>query len=123
LEKGIWVLCDRFTDATYAYQGAGRGLSVSAIETLEALVQDKLRPDLTLLLDLEVEVGAARARNRGALDRFESLDIDFFVRVRELYLQRAKTEPYYSVVDANQTLDKVKFDVKNYIEDFIRQIP
>ncbi|GAA6168199.1 dTMP kinase [Sessilibacter corallicola] len=122
LAQGIWVLCDRFTDATYAYQGAGRGLSVEAIRTLETLVQGNIRPDLTLLLDLDIEVGATRARNRGALDRFESLDAEFFSRVRDMYLQRAKSESYYKVVDANQSLENVQLAVKNTLIEFIREV-
>ncbi len=122
LAQGIWVLCDRFTDATYAYQGAGRGLSLEAIRTLEVLVQDNIRPDLTLLLDLDIEVGATRARNRGALDRFESLDAEFFSRVRDMYLQRAKSESYYKVVDANQSLENVQLAVKNTLIEFIREV-
>lgn len=122
LAQGIWVLCDRFTDATYAYQGAGRGLSVEAIRTLETLVQGNIRPDLTLLLDLDIEVGATRARNRGALDRFESLDAEFFSRVRDMYLQRAKSESYYKVVDANQSLENVQLAVKNTLVEFIREV-
>ncbi|MCE2030231.1 dTMP kinase [Sessilibacter corallicola] len=122
LAQGIWVLCDRFTDATYAYQGAGRGLSVEAIRTLETLVQGNIRPDLTLLLDLDIEVGATRARNRGALDRFESLNAEFFSRVRDMYLQRAKFESYYKVVDANQSLENVQLAVKNTLIEFIREV-
>ncbi len=122
LAQGIWVLCDRFTDATYAYQGAGRGLSLEAIRTLEVLVQDNIRPDLTLLLDLDIEVGATRARNRGALDRFESLDAEFFSRVRDMYLQRAKSESYYKVVDANQSLENVQLAVKNTLAEFICEV-
>ncbi len=122
LAQGIWVLCDRFTDATYAYQGAGRGLSLEAIRTLEVLVQGNIRPDLTLLLDLDIEIGATRARNRGALDRFESLDTEFFSRVRDMYLQRAKSESYYKVVDANQSLENVQLAVKNTLIEFIREV-
>jgi dTMP kinase len=78
LSEGKWVLCDRFTDATYAYQGGGRNMSINTIEWLENLVQGTLRPDLTLLLDAPVEIGFGRVRTRGELDRFESERVDFF---------------------------------------------
>src|SRR5574344_2517558 len=93
LEAGKVVLCDRFTDATYAYQGGGRGISTSRIAVLEDFVQGVLRPDLTLLFDLPVEAGMARARQRGALDRFEQEQQAFFEAVRQNYLQRAAAEP------------------------------
>ncbi len=89
LLKGLWVVCDRFTDATYAYQGGGRELPVDWIETLESLVQDEYRPDLTLVFDVPVEIGLARAGRRGALDRIESEDVAFFERVRSTYQQIA----------------------------------
>jgi dTMP kinase len=85
LEAGTWVVCDRFTDATYAYQGGGRQLPVDWIETLETLVQGVQRPDLTLIFDVPVEIGLARAGRRGALDRIELEDIAFFERVRAMY--------------------------------------
>ena len=89
LLKGLWVVCDRFTDATYAYQGGGRELPMDWIETLETLVQGDYRPDLTLVFDVPVETGLARAGRRGALDRIESEDIAFFERVRTTYHQIA----------------------------------
>ena len=91
LERGQWVLCDRFTDATYAYQGAGRQLGTSSVAQLEDLVQGDFRPDITLLMDLPVEVGLARARERGEFDRFEREQLDFFERVRSAYLSRSTT--------------------------------
>lgn len=93
LEQGSWVLCDRFTDATYAYQGAGRGLSLEVISQLETLVQGELRPDATLLFDITVAEGLARAGKRATLDRIEREDRDFFERIRGHYLQRAKAHP------------------------------
>lgn len=93
LAQGHWVLCDRFTDATYAYQGGGRGLSLDTIAWLEQLVQGELRPDLTLLFDAPIEIGMERAKKRAAFDRFESEKLQFFERVRTMYLQRAKEQP------------------------------
>jgi len=93
LEGGAWVLCDRFTDATYAYQGGGRGVPEARIQALEQWVQADLRPDLTLLLDVPVSVGLARARMRGEGDRFEQEQGAFFERVRLAYLERARREP------------------------------
>ena len=109
LAKGSVVLCDRFTDATYAYQGGGRGLSVARIAALEQFVQGDLRPDLTLVFDLPVEVGLARAAARGRLDRFEQEGQAFFEAVRQAYLQRAQGEPQrYNLLDAAQPLDVVQ---------------
>ncbi len=109
LDRGAVVLCDRFTDATYAYQGGGRGLSQARIATLETFVQGSLRPDLTLVFDLPVEVGLARAAARGRLDRFEQEGQDFFEAVRQAYLQRAQGDPQrYSVLDAAQPLEAVQ---------------
>ncbi|MFC2973670.1 dTMP kinase [Azotobacter bryophylli] len=109
LARGAVVLCDRFTDATYAYQGGGRGVSESRIAQLESFVQGDLRPDLTLVFDLPVEVGLARAAARGRLDRFEQEGRMFFEAVRQTYLHRAAREPVrYRVVDAAQPLDQVQ---------------
>lgn len=109
LERGAWVLCDRFTDATYAYQGGGRGLDQSRIAQLETLVQGELRPDLTILLDLPARQGMARARARSAPDRFEAEAEAFFERVRECYLQRAAAEPQrFAVINAAPPLEQVQ---------------
>ncbi|CAG8865370.1 Thymidylate kinase [Pseudomonas fluorescens] len=109
LARGAVVLCDRFTDATYAYQGGGRGLSVERIATLETFVQGDLRPDLTLVFDLPVEIGLARAAARGRLDRFEQEGLAFFEAVRQAYLQRAGRNPQrYRLLDAAQTLEAVQ---------------
>ncbi|EKT4524333.1 dTMP kinase [Pseudomonas putida] len=109
LARGAVVLCDRFTDATYAYQGGGRGLSQERIATLETFVQGALRPDLTLVFDLPVEVGLARAAARGRLDRFEQEGQAFFEAVRQAYLQRAGREPQrYRLLDAAQPLEAVQ---------------
>ncbi len=112
LAEGKVVLCDRFTDATYAYQGGGRGLSVERIAQLEHFVQGELRPDLTLIFDLPVEIGLARAAARGRLDRFEQEGRGFFEAVRQAYLQRAEQAPQrYRVLDAGQTLAQVQADI------------
>jgi dTMP kinase len=112
LAKGSVVLCDRFTDATYAYQGGGRGLSIERIAQLEQFVQGELRPDLTLIFDLPIEIGLARAAARGRLDRFEQEGPGFFEAVRQAYLQRAEQAPQrYRVLDAGQTLAQVQADI------------
>lgn len=110
LAQGHWVLCDRFTDATYAYQGGGRGMSMEAISWLENFVQDDLRPDLTLLLDVSVETGMARAKNRaGQLDRFESEQFEFFNRVRQVYINQAQQYPTrIKIIKADQPLAEVQ---------------
>ena len=115
LEQGKWVLCDRFTDATYAYQGGGRQMNTETIGNLENLVQRALRPDAVLLLDIPVEQGLERARGRGELDRFEQEDIAFFERVRTAYLQRAKNNDDYHVLDASQPLEQVQAQLQTVL--------
>jgi dTMP kinase len=111
LRAGQWVLCDRFTDATYAYQGGGRGMDFETIAQLERMVQGARRPDLTLLLDAPVEQALLRARQRNTSavpDRFESERLEFFQRVRAAYLERAAAEPErIAVIDAAQPADAV----------------
>jgi dTMP kinase len=120
LEAGKWVLCDRFTDATYAYQGAGRGIDNSRIAQLEQWVQGELRPDLTLFLDLPVAQGLARAGARAELDRFEREEIAFFERVRQGYLSQAAAEPQrYRVVDAAPPLPEVQLQLNHIIDDYL----
>lgn len=117
LAAGDWVLCDRFTDATYAYQGGGRGLSQQRIAELERLVQDGLQPDLTLLLDVPVTLGLSRAGARGALDRFEQEELAFFERVRQSYLARAAADPVrFRVVDASLPLPDVQAQICRALE-------
>ena len=117
LLRGDWVLSDRFTDATYAYQGAARGLSTATILNLEQLVQGGRQPDKVLILDLPPEIGMARARSRGELDRFEREDHDFYERVRAGYLMRAEATPErYSVIDAGQALPQVESALSAEIE-------
>lgn len=120
LDCGNWVLCDRFTDATYAYQGGGRGLSLSLIKELEKKVQKGLQPDLTFLLDIDVKAGLERAAARAALDRFEQEKVEFFERVREAYLSRASDNPQrFFVVDARQPLTKVQSTIKEFLDQFL----
>ena len=120
LEAGKWVICDRFTDATYAYQGGGRQLDTSAIATLENLVQENRRPDLTLLLDLPVETGLARAAKRSEPDRFERQKLEFFQRVREAYLQIAHQQPdRVKVIDASLELDRVQEQISKTLTPFL----
>ena len=120
LARGAWVLSDRFTDATFAYQGGGRGLSKAVIRQLETLVQGDLRPDLTLILDIDVKLGLSRASQRGELDRFESETLDFFERVRAAYRERANANPaHYAIVDAGQTLEKVQQDIDQVLSRLI----
>lgn len=120
IEAGRWVLCDRFTDATYAYQGGGRGLDMEKIAILEQLVQGDFRPDLTLLLDVPVEVGLARAGNRSAPDRFEQEQVEFFERVRRAYLEMAATHnDRYRVIDASQPLENVQRQLDTVIKTIL----
>ncbi len=120
LTKGQWVLCDRFTDATYAYQGGGRSMDMQMIAWLEDKIQGTLRPDLTLLLDAPIDVGIDRASQRGKLDRFESEKISFFEKVREVYLQRAKKYPQIiKVINADQDLDKVQSEINLQLQTLL----
>ena len=119
LEKGQWVLCDRFTDATFAYQGGGRGVSSERIALLENLVQGEVRPDHVVLLDAPVETGMTRARNRGQLDRFEQEAVAFFQRIRDTYLARAKAMPArYNIVDAAAPLEQVSACIRELMCKF-----
>lgn len=116
LALGKWVVSDRFTDATYAYQGAGRELGVERVAALEQLVQGSLRPDRTLILDVPYAVGMARVNERGDKDRFELESEIFFNRVRGAYIERAVATPNrYTVVDASQPLLQVKASIEREI--------
>ncbi len=116
LEQGKWVISDRFTDATYAYQSGGRGVSAEKVAILENFVQGDLRPDITFLFDAPIEVGMARAKKRGALDRFEEEALSFFNRVRNNYLERAKQEPSrFQIIDASQSLECVQAELKTQL--------
>lgn len=119
LQAGQWVLCDRFTDATYAYQGGGRGLPVPDIAALETLVQGSLRPDITLWLDAPVETGLARAAARQALDRFEQEKAVFFERVRAEYARQAEEAPQrYRRIDATQDIAGVQAQLQQVLDSF-----
>ena len=123
LQRGDWVLCDRFTDATYAYQGGGREMGFDTIAKLEQLVQGDLRPHCTVLLDAPVEVGMARAKKRGALDRFEQEKMDFFERVRQAYLQLAQQHGQrFLVIDAAQQLPAVQADITKGLAALLTQV-
>ena len=120
LQAGEWVLCDRFTDATYAYQGGGRGVDMQRIAELEAWVQCGFQPDMTILFDLPVETGLARAEKRGALDRFEQEQQAFFTAVRETYLQRARLDTRrFRVVDAAQELIDVQRQLDVLVDELL----
>lgn len=121
LAKGQWVLCDRFTDATYAYQGGGRNMNIETIAWLETFVQGRLRPDLTLLFDAPVEVGMARIAQRGdPVDRFEIENLSFFENVRQMYLNRAQQYSARTrLIDANQPLLTVQQQVIDVIAQFV----
>ena len=120
LSSDTYVICDRFTDATYAYQGGGRNLSTDKIQTLEKLVQGERRPDITFLLDIDVNTGLQRASDRSEPDRFEQEKVDFFEKVRTCYLARAEAEPErFIVIDTNQPLDKVQQDIAEALEKHV----
>ena len=116
LNKGQWVLCDRFTDSTYAYQGGGRKIALETIAWLENFVQQQLRPDLTLLFDAPIELGMARAKKRGALDRFENEQKVFFNDVRAAFLKQAENYPQrIKIIDATQSLADVQQTIKQLL--------
>ncbi|GHD29786.1 dTMP kinase [Parahalioglobus pacificus] len=124
LSRGQWVLCDRFTDATYAYQCGGRGVSTSLVRQLEDLVQGALRPDCTVLLDAPVSTGMARAQARGDLDRFEQEDLEFFERVRSAYLTMAReSSGRYRVIDASASLEQVQIALAQVCDDLVACYP
>lgn len=123
LEQGRWVLCDRFTDATYAYQGGGRGVAMARIAELESWVQATLRPDLTILLDVPVETGLERAAGRGeGADRFEQEQQAFFDKVRNCYLNLATRQPLrFRVVDASRSLAEVQQQLTTIMQQYLAQ--
>jgi len=120
LAQGQWVLCDRFTDSSYAYQGGGRNMDNKAIAWLEEFSQQQIRPDLTLLLDVPVEIGMSRARQRGALDRFELEKMEFFNRVRDCFLEIAvQQSERVKLIDATQDLSQVQNNIIDILQTFI----
>ena len=120
LNSGQWVVCDRFTDATYAYQGGGRHFEMTDIAWIEQFVQKGLTPDKTVLLDLSVELGLKRAASRSEPDRFESEKQAFFEDVRQVYLDRAAAEPNrFCVVDASQTIEQVQQSIASHLDELL----
>jgi dTMP kinase len=117
IARGQWVLCSRFTDSTYAYQGGGRGIAFERIKMLENWVHGDFQPDLTLYFDLPVEIGMARAKARGQLDRIEQEDLDFFERVRQAYLKRAKSSSRYRIIDASQSIEAVQAQISHVLAE------
>ena len=122
LEAGTWVVCDRFTDSSRAYQGGGRGVPMSTIDQLADWVHGSVWPDLTILLDAPVDIGMRRAGRRGAPDRFEQERHDFFERVRAAYLEIASHEPErFVIVDTTQTLEEVEAEVIAAVDQLLSQ--
>jgi len=122
LKLNKWVICDRFTDASYAYQGYGRQLNLSFISSLENLVHPDLQPDLTLILDVPVNIAMGRVHNRGNLDRFEKEDVAFFNRVRAGYKEIAKNNiDRCREIDASKDLAEVQAEVMQIIRDFCKK--
>jgi dTMP kinase len=118
LNKGHWVICDRFVDASYAYQGGGRGISVEKIKALDEWCLQGFSPDLTILLDMSVEQGLERTKLRGEADRFEIEKMTFFENIRKAYLDRAKNEPdRIAIVDASPSIEKVQQDLKSLLSE------
>ncbi len=124
LEAGTWVICDRFTDSSRAYQGAGRGLGLDVVDQLAERVHADLWPDLTVLLDAPVDVGMQRAQRRGSPDRFETERAEFFERVRECYLELAVAHPdRIVVIDASRSIDLVRSDIVALADQVLANIP
>ena len=120
LSSGKIILCDRFTDASYAYQGGGRGIDASRINLLEKWVQGDLRPNLTLLFDLDVSIGMQRTKKRSDADRFEREEINFFEKIRNTYLERAKNEPQrFRIINSASSLENVKEQIVTILKDFL----
>lgn len=123
LEENKWVVCDRFIDATYAYQGGGRLIGMDWIATLDSLVVSNAYPDLTLLLDIEPDIGFERTRRRPQRDRIEQEKMDFFVRVRDMYLERANQYPHrIKIIDASLSISMVEEQIASVLDDFIARL-
>ncbi len=121
LQNGKSVICDRFTDATIAYQGYGRGFDISQINMLSSWVLADLKPDITILLDAPADIGMQRTMNRGYRDRMESEDISFYERVRQGYLKLAIEQPNrFQVIDATQSIQEVQADIKNHLDSLFQ---
>lgn len=124
LERGAFVVSDRFTDSSWAYQGGGKGVSSEFLGQLEKMTVGDLRPGLTFLFDLPVEVSLARLQLTGKTpDKFESQDAAFFHRVREAYQARARANPAMSVIDSDQTIERIAQDVQDRLGAYVSSIP
>jgi dTMP kinase len=122
LERGEWVLCDRFTDSSYAYQGGGRGIPMQDIQKLESLVLGEFKPDFTIILDLPVDQGLDRAETRSQKDRFEREDIEFFERVRAVFHQRAEQNPdHYSIIDTSPSIEEVQQELHQVLANYVEK--
>jgi dTMP kinase len=120
LQSGKWVLSDRFVDATYAYQNAGRGIQAKWIKLLEDFVVDTVKPEATILLDIDPALGLLRSKNRGPQDRFEQEKVEFFERVRQGYLQRAdEDKSRFHIIEAGKDLLQVQEQLKQVLEKLI----
>jgi len=119
LRAGKTVLCDRFTDASFAYQGAGRGIPIGKIAQLQTWLLGELRPNLTLIFDVDVDTGLARAASRGKPDRFELEKKDFFNRIRNFYIERAKTRDRYRVIDGSGDIASVEKQIEHVVTAFL----
>lgn len=120
LDKHEWVVCDRFTDASFAYQGYGREVDWTRIELLEKFTQGNLQPDLTILLDMDVDIALSRAKARSHPDRFESEHHDFFKRVRQGYLERAKLYPNrFKIINADQSIEKIQQQISTILDTLL----
>ena len=116
LQRGTWVICDRFSDASFAYQGGGRGVALAKLEQLEQWVHGDLQPDLTLLFDVPIEVARQRLANNASLDRFEQERGEFFERVRQAYLARAAKAPQrFAVIRAEKTMAEVQQELAKIV--------
>jgi dTMP kinase len=122
LESGKWVYCQRFNSSSIAYQGAARGMNLKTILDLKKMVCGDLEPDLTIILDIDPEIGMKRASNRGDLDRIETEEIAFFNRARESFLQQARENPHrFAVIDASKSIPEVKEQLKSVMDEFVRK--
>jgi len=122
LAEGKYVVCDRFTDATIAYQGSGRGFNVDRINLIANWVHKNIEPDMTILLDAPAEIGMERAKKRGSKDRMESEQMSFYRRVRKGYLNLAKNEPKrFAIIDATKTLIEVQKDITKHLENLVNE--
>ena len=122
LAEGKYVVCDRFTDATIAYQGSGRGFNVDRINLIANWVHKNIEPDMTILLDAPAEIGMERAKKRGSKDRMESEQMSFYRRVRKGYLNLAKNEPKrFAIIDATKTLIEVQKDITKNLENLVNE--